>query len=364
MVIADYINSENTPSRKTFPGSVVHYRLPGNDEKVRMAGNAVVTTDYDFIQSGRQGFILSPFRENHPVLWMEANRVAYAPLNENSDYSDFPGMPSYQGDRTLKTVTGEEYMKQVENVRNQIREGAAGKVVISRQLQVALFSGFHPVKFFDLLCRLYPEAFIYLACFPGHGCWTGATPETMVSFSDGRLSTMALAGTRQSGSSGNWNEKDLNEHRFVVEYIGLQLSKAGCSNISVSETAEITAGRVMHLLTRFNAGCRYNELASVVRHLHPTPAVCGWPAEKALEIIRNTEIHDRAYYTGFLGPAEENKADLFVNLRCLQLFGDRAVLYTGGGLTAESDPAKEWDETVLKSTTMLSAIEKLRNLAD
>jgi isochorismate synthase len=48
----------------------------------------------------------------------------------------------------------------------------------------------------------------------------------------------------------------------------------------------------------------------------------------------------------------------------MQIFEDKAILYIGGGLTAASDPGSEWNETVLKSTTLLSAIEKMRNLAD
>jgi isochorismate synthase len=48
----------------------------------------------------------------------------------------------------------------------------------------------------------------------------------------------------------------------------------------------------------------------------------------------------------------------------MQIFADKAIIYTGGGLTYDSDPESEWNETVLKSNTLLSAIEKMRNLAD
>ncbi|NTW26283.1 MAG: hypothetical protein HGA37_16405, partial [Lentimicrobium sp.] len=73
---------------------------------------------------------------------------------------------------------------------------------------------------------------------------------------------------------------------------------------------------------------------------------------------------DRAYYTGYLGPVGNGAANLFVNLRCTRIIKDNALVYVGGGLTADSMPQAEWDETVLKSSTMLSAIEKMRNLAD
>ena len=48
--------------------------------------------------------------------------------------------------------------------------------------------------------------------------------------------------------------------------------------------------------------------------------------------------------------------ELFVNLRCMQLVKDQALIYVGGGITAGSDPENEWDETVLKSKTMSSIL--------
>ncbi len=96
--------------------------------------------------------------------------------------------------------------------------------------------------------------------------------------------------------------------------------------------------------------------------MHPTPAVCGIPLDSAKQFIKQTEGYDRKYYTGFLGPCNVNgKTNLFVNLRCAELFANNINLYIGGGITKDSIPEKEWEETELKSKTLLSVLEDNKN---
>jgi isochorismate synthase len=92
--------------------------------------------------------------------------------------------------------------------------------------------------------------------------------------------------------------------------------------------------------------------------LHPTSAVCGQPLDKALEFIRKHENYKRQFYTGYLGPINfEDRTDLFVNLRCLQIMQEKLILYAGAGITQDSIPEKEWEETELKLNTLLKVIE-------
>ncbi|MBK9357106.1 MAG: isochorismate synthase [Bacteroidales bacterium] len=361
-------NDKNTIAPSLYrgdpiPGSYVFFRLPGKTEKSLISGTAFLLVDGLTLIPEREGFVMAPFPGSSPVLWLDAGITTSVPSGDGSDNLIFPDLTSLPGNSLLTAVTEEEYKKQVGDIRKMIQDGAAGKVVLSRQMPVDLDKDFDLQRFFNLLCEQYPDAFVYLACIPGYGCWAGASPETLLRFRNGTLSTMALAGTRKSGEKGGWGEKDVAEHNFVVDFIEMQLKRAGCNEIRKSKTCSVNAGKVMHLCTDFSAECRPDHLAAIVGALHPTPAVCGWPAEKALDIIQRTEKHERTYYTGYLGPVGADTTDLFVNLRCIQLFREKAIVYTGGGLTAGSDPQKEWDETVLKSTTMLSAMEKMRNLA-
>ena len=112
--------------------------------------------------------------------------------------------------------------------------------------------------------------------------------------------------------------------------------------------------------------------------MHPTPAVCGLPKEAAKAFILENENYNREFYTGFLGELNfeaqlkprsgkrniENRAyaitktstQLYVNLRCMQLDGNNASIYVGGGITESSDAESEWHETVSKSLVIKSIL--------
>jgi isochorismate synthase len=352
------------PDLNKITGAFAVYRLPGKSEVVLMSGSVTPLQNFDSFPFKNEGFILAPFAENQPVLWLEAEQVSEyktedIPVGLISSYPQHP-LKDYDSE----IISEKDYKNQVKKITTLIRNGISGKVVLSRRIIIPLPTDFNAMQLFRLLCNLYRDAFVYLVYVPGATLWAGASPETFLRSHGNKLSTMALAGTRSSDVTGEWGKKDKEEHAFVVDFIYEKLKTSGCKTIDKSESYTANAGKVAHLRTDFEAVCDTEKIPEIVKLLHPTPAVCGWPSDQALEIIRDTEKHDREYYTGYLGPVGPDSADLFVNLRCMQIFADKAIIYTGGGLTADSDPGSEWDETVLKSTTLLSAIEKMRNLAD
>ncbi len=94
----------------------------------------------------------------------------------------------------------------------------------------------------------------------------------------------------------------------------------------------------------------------MIRLLHPTPAVAGVPVEKSLAFLNANETHDRSYYAGFLGPMESSVVRLFVNIRCAKVLSNHLQLYVGGGITAESIPEAEWNESQRKAETLLNIL--------
>ncbi|MAB58387.1 MAG: hypothetical protein CL524_12710 [Aequorivita sp.] len=99
-------------------------------------------------------------------------------------------------------------------------------------------------------------------------------------------------------------------------------------------------------------------LTKIAAALHPTPAVCGRPQKFAKEFILQNEGYNREFYTGFLGPVNENgaSASLMVNLRCMKIENNTARIFVGGGITIGSQPADEWQETQNKMQTMLQVL--------
>jgi len=241
-----------------------------------------------------------------------------------------------------------------------IQSGSLQKVVLSRKEEISLSGGIDGLQLFDRLLQSYPNAFVYYWFHPKVGTWLGATPETLLKIKDQTLATMALAGTQpyQKNKQVVWKSKEIEEQQMVAQFISRELSNK-VKTITTSETYTHRAGSLLHLRTDITANLdiqKFN-LQDILTVLHPTPAVCGVPKKEAMDFIKKQEGYDRKFYTGFLGEytIKNNRlssADLFVNLRCMEVKNDLAFLYVGGGITKDSIVEKEWEETVNKTATM------------
>lgn len=340
------------------------FRLPGRSARMLFKGSFSRLADNSILSQGKTGFIMAPFGKDLPLLWLEAEDIQQ--LSHLSPADLIPGAesPVSTQRQRIHLADKDEYTKQVANIRELINAGQAGKVVLSRQILIPATQSHKPAALFNMLCDLYPDAFVYLTSFPGYGTWAGASPETLIQYRGSSIRTMALAGTRDALSPAEWSAKEQDEHAFVSRYILDHLQQQGCTGITVTAPFTVKAGRLEHLRTDITALSSIQQLPAIVNALHPTPAVCGLPTLKAETVIRQTEKHDRTYYTGYLGPVLAGEISLFVNLRCMQMINGGILVYVGGGLTALSDPVAEWEETGLKSTTLLPVIEKMQNLAD
>jgi isochorismate synthase len=123
----------------------------------------------------------------------------------------------------------------------------------------------------------------------------------------------------------------------------------------------VEAGNLLHLKTIYTVDMedtKFPLLGSVMLDLlHPTSAVCGMPKLPAQEFLSQNEKFHRELFSGYLGPVGiGNETHLFVNLRCMQILEDGALLYAGAGVTEDSVPVKEWIETQLKCDTLLDVL--------
>ena len=228
------------------------------------------------------------------------------------------------------------------------------KVVLSRKESVDLVD-FDLVAAFEKLVQLYPSTFVYCFFHPKVGVWLGATPEQLLKANDSTIQTIALAGTQKDRGSNDiiWHKKEEEEQQFVTDYI-VDILKNVASGILVSKPYSIKAGTIWHIKTDISGTLNSGfGLQKVIQLLHPTPAVCGLPKEQSKAFLLKNENYDRTFYTGFLGELNiENKTDLFVNLRCMEICDSQAHLFMGCGITKDSIPEKEWEESINKSMTM------------
>jgi isochorismate synthase len=256
--------------------------------------------------------------------------------------------------------TKKNYCKQVKKAISVIKSSNASKIVLSRKKEIDL-------KQFDIsilikrLLNLYPNAFRYIWYHPQTGFWCGASPEVLLEMERISFATMALAGTQRVKKDAipYWNFKELNEQKIVVDSIAASLQKVA-SVIRTSETYNYQAASLVHLRTDITGTLKEgkNTLSMIASILHPTPAVCGTPQDYAKSYILDNEDYNREFYTGFLGPMceKDSCSKLFVNLRCMKIDANSATLFVGGGITIDSEPESEWEETQHKLQTMLQVI--------
>ncbi len=297
------------------------------------------------------GFVFGPFGGDLPVVVLRADLISYA--------QQPPAVPP-GGNAILPAAYDKEkgeYKRKVSLAVDTIRAGRFRKVVLSRQIQVATSKT--PLAVFRDLVSHYPNAFCYCWYHPKIGCWVGATPETLLQFSGRQFKTHSLAGTvkKEGNLNPHWGQKEKEEQQIVTDYILGVLATEGIE-AQASPVENVAAGSLWHLKTTISGTLAPGQVASLVRALHPTPAVCGIPLEEASKFLREHEGYKRKYYTGFLGELKGSGGEtrIFVNLRCAEISGSSAVIYVGGGITADSDPEQEWEETLAKSATVLRVL--------
>ena len=84
--------------------------------------------------------------------------------------------------------------------------------------------------------------------------------------------------------------------------------------------------------------------AALLSSLHPTPALCGTPKEKAFSLIRELEPFERGLYGGVLGWTTDEESEWIVAIRSCFLHGNVATLFSAAGIVEGSHPEEEWDE--------------------
>ncbi len=336
------------------------YRLPDTEEVVMGIQRIPVVSFFDGFpeKDTKKGFLIAPFvlpEETPPLFIHEDFRIT----NETPDETLESWIHSVHFEagnpETVEYAQAQdEYLEEVSDLIRLLEESSLSKVVYSRVIALENNRENH-FSLFQTLVRNYPQAFVYSFHIPGKAVWMGATPELFLQVRPGLLKTVALAGTRKV-SDDSWNGKEYEEHEYVSKFIRNVLDDCSLNTRLESSPKSVNAGECVHLQTEFSvqAGLSGSEVVRLMKSLHPTPAVCGYPQKEAMDEILRREKHDRQFYSGFLGPVTAvNHIDLFVNLRCVKMGKKHVEFFVGGGITKDSEPQKEWDETALKAQTVM-----------
>ncbi len=249
---------------------------------------------------------------------------------------------------------------------------ALTKIVLSRSL---VARSDMPIDLSVLLERLSADPAVtgFVVPLPPRGgvprVLAGATPELLLSKKGAHILSHPLAGSARrekdaaadaaNATALSRSDKDRREHAIVSDFI-LDTLAPYCRQLSAPQGTTLTSTNSMwHLGTRIegelkDASINAAELAAL---LHPTPAVCGLPRDRAARLIGEIEPYDRDFYAGAVGWCDAaGDGAWYVSIRCAEIAGGTARLYAGAGIVPGSDPWLEAAETGAKYGALLAAL--------
>jgi isochorismate synthase len=347
------------------------YFYPGEDEPelvVQQTGEEQRFRSVTDLKDTK-GFVIAPFviSEATPLVVIRPDIHLKGSSAIASLEIRIPEKPSLEGAKgpVLKDIPKQDYLLLLRNTIRKIRANAFEKAVISRTITTDIPQGRSVAQLVLDLKSKTDNAFVYLIGTPETGIWMGATPETLLLRDKKKYQTVSLAGTmpRDTTNQYEWTAGMKREQEIVSEFIEAQLLSFKIGEYHRTGPFAETASNVIHLKTTFEFSVDNinGQFLALVDALYLSPAVCGSPKEKARAFILENETHRREYYSGFLGAWNmNNDLRLFVNIRCMKIVDDQAVLFVGGGITANSVPEKEWEETNHKAQMLLSLISEPR----
>ncbi len=263
----------------------------------------------------------------------------------------------------------DRWFRQVHDALDQIQAGSVTKIVLSRDLPIHAEAPFPMGPVLRSLEERATSGTVFGLEFEPGSAFVGATPELLVSVSGRIVASDCLAGTcKRTGDAEEddrlalallSNDKERREHAHVIAAVTEALEPL-CEAFDVPETpALMVLPTLQHLHTPVTGRLREGvSLGTLIRRLHPTPAVGGTPRIPALELIRELEERPRGWYAGAIGWIGADAARFVVGIRSAILHPEGAVVFGGCGIVRGSDPESEWDETRRKAATMLNLLIK------
>ncbi|WP_369977297.1 anthranilate synthase component I [Xanthomonas bundabergensis] len=263
--------------------------------------------------------------------------------------------------------TREGFIDAVEKSKEYIRAGDIFQVVLSQRLSVP-FSA-RPVDVYRALRALNPSPYMYFLDV-GDTQVVGSSPEILVRLEAGQVTVRPIAGTRPRGRTVEEDlaleaelladPKERAEHLMLID-LGRndagRVSQAG--TVAVGERFVIERySHVMHIVSEVTGtllpGLSY---ADVLRATFPAGTVSGAPKIRALEVIRELEPIKRNVYAGSIGYLGwHGDADTAIAIRTAVIKHGRLHVQAGAGIVYDSDPQKEWDETMNKGRALFRAV--------
>jgi anthranilate synthase component 1 len=265
------------------------------------------------------------------------------------------------------SMSRDEFEDAVDRVKEYIRAGDAFQVVLSQRLGVSF--GGRPFDLYRVLRTVNPSPYLYYLELDGLTL-VGSSPEVLVRVEDGTVTVRPIAGTRPRGENAEEDralavdlledEKELAEHRMLVDLGRNDVGRvARFGSVTVPELMVVERySHVMHLVSQVEGDLREGLSAmDVFKACFPAGTVSGAPKIRAMEIIDELEPVKRGPYAGAVGYFSYGgmNMDTAITIRTVVVAGSRAFVQAGAGIVVDSNPAREYEETLNKARALLRA---------
>jgi para-aminobenzoate synthetase component 1 len=262
-------------------------------------------------------------------------------------------------------LTHDDYVARVERILEHIRAGDCYQVNLTRTLEWDTEPD--PVALFGALTVRGPAPHAMLLRLPlasGPAAVVSASPERFLSWHGAAVETRPIKGTAAVADALAHSAKDHAENVMIVDLARNDLGRV-CRTGSIHVPALCATERhpgLAHLVSTVRGERRDDVgLGALLRAMYPAASITGAPKPRVLQLIEDLEPVPRGVYCGAVGWIDtsrgkgDNEGDLAVAIRTFTVAHGRTTLGVGGGIVADSDPEREWDETCLKARRLLRA---------
>ena len=287
------------------------------------------------------------------------------------EFDDIEGIAPYES-----TFTFDEYIDAVETIKECIRRGDTYQTNLTMQLSVDLGERMTPQRVFQRLRRDHPAPF---AAFidRGDSYVVSASPERFFHMAKGKISASPIKGTRPQGADADENirlqkelldsEKDRAENTMIVDLLRNDLGRV-CEfgGVEVTKLCDLEVHPTLcHLVSTIEGKLKDEvKFVDVLQALFPCGSITGAPKVRTMQIIDELEPNARGLSMGAIGyfipdtgfDRLEPGFDLSVAIRTMVIRDGIATFNVGGGITIDSDPHSEYDESFLKAKALLAAL--------
>ncbi len=266
-----------------------------------------------------------------------------------------------------------DFEQSVEKVKEYIKSGDIIQAVISQRWSTEL--DVEPFGLYKALRVLNPSPYMFFLK-TGDQTLVGSSPEVMVRVEGSSVESRPIAGTKPRGADekrdGELEKELLADEKERAEHIMLvDLARNDLGRIARHGTVKVDSfmtverySHVMHIVSNVKAEMAEGaDVIDVVKATFPAGTLSGAPKVRAMEIIEEIEPETRGPYGGAVGYVSfSGDMDTCITIRTFLIKDGRVYVQAGAGIVADSDPAREYEETVNKAKALLKALEKAREI--